>query len=361
MSELNPHESDLVLGGQNPPPITAAVLGGLAGIEQQLLSKSTIVRLQALNNITRYGKDAIDLLIQSLADPAEEVRQLTNKLLDDLLDTAQKNEVFRVLASDADSNPQLLIEIARSNDLRTVKNLAINSNTPPDVLINLGNISNMDAMLAANIQEWSKLKQKAKLNPFGYGAVNLEAHYQKLANSGISIEIIDTVKIACEIYRDITRHPNSPIELLLNLGCLFPNDFINNPILTQLILENHKFIDDNYYTQIAVAEHPDTPVEILQYLLKFGRYGVRKNIAVNPNVSLEMLEEMANYAIEHPMSLDETLIGIAKNPNTPVRVLKKIAMYREQIIIDPVWFREDTRQIKNELGLAISENPNLSD
>jgi hypothetical protein len=31
MSESNPQESDAVLGGQNPPPINAAVLGGEVG------------------------------------------------------------------------------------------------------------------------------------------------------------------------------------------------------------------------------------------------------------------------------------------------------------------------------------------
>jgi formylglycine-generating enzyme required for sulfatase activity len=36
MSELNPRRSDLVLGGQNPPPVNAAVLGGLAGVKQRL-------------------------------------------------------------------------------------------------------------------------------------------------------------------------------------------------------------------------------------------------------------------------------------------------------------------------------------
>jgi hypothetical protein len=360
MTDINPRESDLVLGGQDPPPIAAAVLGGLAGIKQRLESESIAVRVQALNNTIQYGKDALDLVVRSLADPAEEIRKLASKLLGNLLEEAEKNELFRILANDTDSQPQLLAEISRSKDLITVKNLANNPNTPPDVLAEIGNISNMDTMLVANIHEWSKLKHKFRLNPFGYGAVNLAAHYQKLSDGGMSIEIIEIIKIACEIYRDIARHPNSPIPLLLNLGFLFPNDFIKNPILPQLILENPNFIDGSYYTQIAIAEHPDTPVEILHYLLEFGRYGVRKNIAINPNVSLEMLEEMANYAIEHPVGLDETLVGIAKNPKTPAHVLKKIAVYREEIIVDPVWFREETKQIKNELGLAISENPNLT-
>jgi eukaryotic-like serine/threonine-protein kinase len=36
MSEPNPHKSDLVLGGQNSPPIDGMVLGGMAGTKQRL-------------------------------------------------------------------------------------------------------------------------------------------------------------------------------------------------------------------------------------------------------------------------------------------------------------------------------------
>ncbi len=46
MSESNPRESDLILGGQNPPPTSAAILGGLAGVKQRLESESIAERLQ---------------------------------------------------------------------------------------------------------------------------------------------------------------------------------------------------------------------------------------------------------------------------------------------------------------------------
>jgi formylglycine-generating enzyme required for sulfatase activity len=50
MSQPNPKNTDAVLGGQTPPPVDAAVLGGVAGIEQQLinqwgLSKESISQL----------------------------------------------------------------------------------------------------------------------------------------------------------------------------------------------------------------------------------------------------------------------------------------------------------------------------
>ncbi len=81
MPELTPSESDLVLGGQNPPPINAAILGGLAGVEQRLASESIAERLQALNDTCQYGEKAIELVTKALTDESYEVRVLAIKLL----------------------------------------------------------------------------------------------------------------------------------------------------------------------------------------------------------------------------------------------------------------------------------------
>lgn len=39
MSELQPSNTDAILGGQNPPPLNAAVLGGVAGMKRQIVSE----------------------------------------------------------------------------------------------------------------------------------------------------------------------------------------------------------------------------------------------------------------------------------------------------------------------------------
>lgn len=43
MSELQPDNTDAILGGQNPPPVDAAVLGGVAGEKQKLDRKSGLI------------------------------------------------------------------------------------------------------------------------------------------------------------------------------------------------------------------------------------------------------------------------------------------------------------------------------
>jgi hypothetical protein len=94
MTDINPRDSDLVLGGQNPPPVDAAILGGLAGVKQRLASESIAGRLQALNNAIEYGDKAIDLALQSLTDEAVEVRRLAKTLLCDRLEEAGKKALL---------------------------------------------------------------------------------------------------------------------------------------------------------------------------------------------------------------------------------------------------------------------------
>lgn len=36
MSDIQPDRNDAILGGQTPPPVNAAVLGGVAGAKQQI-------------------------------------------------------------------------------------------------------------------------------------------------------------------------------------------------------------------------------------------------------------------------------------------------------------------------------------
>ena len=43
MSQPNPNDSDAVLGGQNPPPVNAVVLGGVAGTKQMLAHKFGVI------------------------------------------------------------------------------------------------------------------------------------------------------------------------------------------------------------------------------------------------------------------------------------------------------------------------------
>jgi hypothetical protein len=90
----NPNDTDAILGGQNPPPVNAAILGGLAGVKQRLESESIAERLHALNNAVVYGDDGINLALRSLSDNDDKVRRLAKRLLRDRFGEAGKEALL---------------------------------------------------------------------------------------------------------------------------------------------------------------------------------------------------------------------------------------------------------------------------
>lgn len=69
-----PKRYDAVMGGQNPPPVSGVVLGGLEGVKRRLASASVEVQIAALKEAFKYGKDGLDLAIQALNHPSNEVQ-----------------------------------------------------------------------------------------------------------------------------------------------------------------------------------------------------------------------------------------------------------------------------------------------
>jgi hypothetical protein len=91
VSELNPRNADAVLGGQNPPPVNAVILGGVAGAKQRLASASIAVKLEILKDAVRYGNDGGNLVLQALTDPVDEVKRLARRLLCTNFEAARKS------------------------------------------------------------------------------------------------------------------------------------------------------------------------------------------------------------------------------------------------------------------------------
>lgn len=75
-----PREYDVVLGGQAPPPITAAVLGGIEGVKHRLASPVVEARMAAVNEALKYGDAGLELVIGTLQDADKQV-QLSAYLL----------------------------------------------------------------------------------------------------------------------------------------------------------------------------------------------------------------------------------------------------------------------------------------
>ena len=76
-----PKPDDAVRGGQLPPPVGAAVLGGLAGLEHRLSSSVIEHRIAALKETFNYGDDGLKIIIKVCQSQTGRVQQAACDLL----------------------------------------------------------------------------------------------------------------------------------------------------------------------------------------------------------------------------------------------------------------------------------------
>ncbi|MDY6900944.1 MAG: HEAT repeat domain-containing protein, partial [Cyanobacteriota bacterium] len=81
MSENQPREFDAVLGGKNPAPSTAAVLGGIEGVKRRLESEDEYVLFKALSDALNYQEAGLDLVIQSLHSDSKTIQRSAYNVL----------------------------------------------------------------------------------------------------------------------------------------------------------------------------------------------------------------------------------------------------------------------------------------
>ncbi|EAZ90318.1 hypothetical protein CY0110_04316, partial [Crocosphaera chwakensis CCY0110] len=74
--DKKPRGYDLVLGGNNPPPIDGVVLGGIESVEKRLSSNNFEAKLVAVTEALKYGDEGIELIIDTLEDSSENFNML---------------------------------------------------------------------------------------------------------------------------------------------------------------------------------------------------------------------------------------------------------------------------------------------
>jgi len=80
-NQNQPREFDAVLGGEAPPPVQDAVLGGIEGVRKRLLNPDVEIRVAAVQDALNYQAEGLNLVIQSLQDSSRKVRQAAYNLL----------------------------------------------------------------------------------------------------------------------------------------------------------------------------------------------------------------------------------------------------------------------------------------
>lgn len=172
-----PREYDAVLGGNNLPPATDAVLGGIEGVKYRLASDNIGLKVAALSDAMKYEDAGLDLVIAALKDKSQEIQQAACKLLQDRPEKKVKNALQYY-------DPWLFLSC-----LRTIKSHLSGINcfaiSPDGKTIFMGG----DFTIAIWDLETETLKYTDRFNKNGFFSLSISHDGKTLASVGARQEI----------------------------------------------------------------------------------------------------------------------------------------------------------------------------
>ena len=181
------------------------------------------------------------------------------------------------LAININTPIEVLILLSKEEDLEILKNVARNQNTPIDIINNL------------------------------YNKNNIILDYSLCYNPSLHQENKDV------LYKILSRYYNKNEELKLINFSLANNEYTNSSILTKLAEDNN-----NIEIKKLVAKNKNTPIEVLKKISKKNfNEEIFGELASNSNTPIEILEELASN------SSINIKLNLIKNPNIPSSILQK--------------------------------------
>lgn len=138
------------------------------------------------------------------------------------------------------------------------------------------------------------------------------------------------------IRKTVVSNPNTPREILFELGAEFPESLINNPVWDLLFLEDPRLLRDlplivqqhllyqenvpsylmeliaaggDFNLRLGLTRHPKTPYLILQKLFKFPEHSLQKAVKLHikwPEPVQEFFEEIINATLEQQSTKNST-------------------------------------------------------
>ncbi|HBE19856.1 MAG TPA: hypothetical protein DEG17_21590 [Cyanobacteria bacterium UBA11149] len=141
--------------------------------------------------------------------------------------------------------------------------------------------------------------------------------------------------------RNVAANPNIPTDILWELGQQFPQEILNNPIFSLLLLEKPNLVEEIPPSTLkSILKEDDVPISFLNWALNQRDREMRFAIVMNRQTPQKILDKL----IHSDDSLDrEILLTIAINPKTPKEILAKLLQSNDRL--------------DREIALAITMNP----
>lgn len=152
------------------------------------------------------------------------------------------------------------------------------------------------------------------------------------------------------IQRALSQNPSTPLDPLFNLGAKYPKELFENPILPLLLLENPAYFagvngslvlawlrssaapefllvsaatHPSPRVRAAIADHPNTPVPLLQRLAEDRDSNIRYAVATNPKLPASIGERLA---LDQDTQVRR---GLLRRPKLSTRAIALLATDKE--------------------------------
>jgi hypothetical protein len=125
-----------------------------------------------------------------------------------------------------------------------------------------------------------------------------------------------------DLRRLVAGNPNTPTDILWQLGIDFPEAILNNPIFELLQLEQLQLVAEiPHSTLTSLLQCERVPKNFLEYAVDRQDYSLWLAVAYNPHTPSALLENLARKS----RAQDRELIrAVAAHPHTPPHLLAEI-------------------------------------
>jgi hypothetical protein len=120
----------------------------------------------------------------------------------------------------------------------------------------------------------------------------------------------------------VASNPNTPTDILWQLGLDFPEAILSNPIFQLLQLEQLQLAAEvPHATLTSLLQCEQVPQNFMEYAVSQQDYSLWLAVAYNPHTPSQILENLARKSRHQDREL---IRAIAAHPNTPDRLLAEI-------------------------------------
>jgi hypothetical protein len=151
------------------------------------------------------------------------------------------------------------------------------------------------------------------------------ASYAEIAiDPNTSPELLRKIATAAdgELQQLLASNPNTPTDILWQLGVDFPEAILNNPVFKLLQLEQlHLAAEIPHSTLTSLLQCEGVPRSFMEYAVSQQDYSLWLAVAYNPHTSSALLENLAQKSRRQDREL---IRAVAAHPQTPSHLLADI-------------------------------------